>query len=81
METSGFYKLDGADLLYGQNYIINAEYTLLREHKDEYSYPQDGWMWFDSEDQAREYFGIQEDQKESPDRQHHQRPPLVAAGL
>jgi hypothetical protein len=81
METSGFYKLDGADLLYGQNYIINAEYTLLREHKDEYSYPQDGWMWFDSEDQAREYFGIQEDQKESPDRQHHQRPQLVAAGL
>ena len=66
METSGFYKLDGADLLHGQNYVINTEYTLLREHKDEYIYPHDGWMWFDSEDQARGYFGIQEDQKEYP---------------
>ena len=66
METSGFYKLDGTDLLHGQNCVINAEYALLRERKDEYSYPHDGWMWFDSEDQAREYFGIQEDQKESP---------------
>lgn len=31
-----------------------------------YSYPHDGWRWFDSEDQARGYFGIQEDQKEYP---------------
>ena len=66
METSGFYKLDGTDFLHGKNYVINAEYTLLREHKDEYSYPHDGWMWFDSEDQARGYFGIQADQKEYP---------------
>ena len=55
--TSGFYKLDG-DLLYGPNFVLNANYELRRETKDQHSYPTDGWHWFDSEEEARDFFGL-----------------------
>ena len=57
MNTSGFYKLDG-DLLFGPNFVLNANYELRKETKDEHTYPVDGWHWFDAEEQAREYFKI-----------------------
>lgn len=57
MNTAGFYKLDG-DLLYGPNYVLNANYELRRETKDEHTYPTDGWYWFEDEQQAREFFGL-----------------------
>ena len=38
----GFYKLDG-DLIYGPNFVYNKDYELLKENKDTYSYPIDGW--------------------------------------
>ena len=56
-DTSGFYKLDG-ELLYGPNYVLNRDYQLTRETKDEHTYPVDGWQWFDSEDDARSHFGL-----------------------
>lgn len=56
-DTSGFYKLDG-DLLFGPNYVLNANYELRRETRDQNTYPVDGWYWFDSEAQAREFFGV-----------------------
>ena len=56
-DTSGFYKLDG-DLLFGPNYVLNADYELRRETRDQNTYPVDGWHWFDSEAQAREFFGV-----------------------
>ena len=57
MNTSGFYKLD-ADLLYGPNFVINANYELRRETYDQHTYPIDGWSWFDSEEQARIFFDL-----------------------
>lgn len=57
MDTSGFYKLDG-DLLFGPNFVLNAKYELRRETKDNHIYPVDGWHWFDSEQQAREFFNL-----------------------
>jgi len=57
-DTSGFYKLDG-DLLYGPNFVCSPTFTLLREQHDTYTYPQDGWYWFDSEAAAREHFNLQ----------------------
>ena len=56
--TSGFYKLDGV-LLYGPNFVLNANYELRKETKDQYTYPIDGWHWFDSEEQAYAFFGIE----------------------
>ena len=57
MNTSGFYKLDGS-LLYGPNYVLNANYELRRETRDDHSYPVDGWYWFDTEEEARLFFDL-----------------------
>lgn len=56
-DTSGFYKLDG-ELLYGPNFVLNANYELRKETHTKYTYPVDGWYWFDTEEQAREFFGL-----------------------
>lgn len=52
-DTSGFYKLDGL-LLYGPNFVLNKDYELRKETKDEHQYPVDGWYWFDSEEEAQQ---------------------------
>jgi hypothetical protein len=59
--TEGFYKLDG-DLLYGPNFVLGAygAYELRKESHAEYTYPVDNWYWFDSEELAREFFGLPE---------------------
>lgn len=58
-DTSGFYKLDG-ELLYGPNFVFGpyGAYELRKETHTENEYPVDGWYWFDTEKQAREFFGL-----------------------
>jgi hypothetical protein len=56
--TEGFYKLDGGSLLYGPNYVLNVNYELRKENHTDYTYPVDGWYWFDSEENAYEAFGV-----------------------
>jgi hypothetical protein len=47
-DTSGFYKIDeDGTLLYAHNWVIAPTYSLYRELKDTYSYPVDGWIWYD----------------------------------
>ena len=58
-DTSGFYKLDG-ELLYGPNFVLNANYELRREAHDQHAYPVDGWYWFDSKETALTFFNISE---------------------
>lgn len=53
----GFYKYDD-QLLYGPNFIMNANYQLLKESHAEYTYPVDGWYWFNSLEEACNHFGI-----------------------
>lgn len=53
-----FYKLDG-ELLEGPNFVLNAQYELRAEQHDTYTYPVDGWHWFDTIDEAYVYFGIE----------------------
>ena len=56
--TDGFYKLDqDGSFLYGRFYVLNANYELHRHLKDTYTYPVDGWAWFDSEEQAMSALG------------------------
>jgi hypothetical protein len=57
MNAQGFYKLDG-QLLYGPNFVLNAQYELRKEQKDSYTYPVDGWYWFADENAARSFFGL-----------------------
>lgn len=52
IDTSGFYKRDGDGLIYGPNYVLNKDYELRRESKNQHEYPVDGWSWFDSEEEA-----------------------------
>ena len=59
-ETQGFYKNDGT-LLYGLNFVLNANYELRKETKDDYTYPVDGWYWFDTRQEALDFFGIVEE--------------------
>ena len=53
IDTSGFYKNDNGAILFGPNFVLNANYELRRETHDQHTYPVDGWHWFDSEDQAK----------------------------
>ena len=52
MRGAGFYKLDDGMLLYGANFAVNANYELYKEQKDTYTYPVDGWSWYESEQAA-----------------------------
>jgi len=54
INTSGFYKNDNGTLLYGPNFVLNKNYELRAENKDQYTYPIDGWYWFESQEQANE---------------------------
>jgi hypothetical protein len=56
--TSGFYKYESEILLYGQTEVTGPYFDLLRQNHAEYTYPVDGWYWFDTEEQAREFFGL-----------------------
>ncbi len=51
--SDGFYKREGDELLYGPNFVLNENYELRRESRDQHQYPVDGWWWFDSEEEAR----------------------------
>ena len=33
-------------------------YLLTKENKDSYTYPVDGWYWFESEQEARVFFDL-----------------------
>jgi len=62
-DTSGFYRVDTASgiVVCGPHYVYGPydSYTLLKEQKDTYTYPIDGWYWFDTEEQAYNFFGIE----------------------
>jgi len=59
MDTSGFYKNDNGEVLFGPNYVVSLNYNLFKEQKDEHTYPIDGWYWFDSIEEAYSFFGIE----------------------
>jgi hypothetical protein len=58
-DTSGFYKNDNGYILYGPNFVLNANYDLRKETKDQHTYPTDGWYWFDSVEEAYTFFGLE----------------------
>lgn len=58
MTTSGFYKITETDeILYAPNYVYGLGVELIRGAKDSYSYPVDGWYWFDTVEEAEVYLG------------------------
>lgn len=58
-DTSGFYKLDvGNVLLFAPNCVYGTDFCLFRQDHDTYTYPVDGWYWFDSEEEAKQFFRV-----------------------
>jgi len=53
-----FYKYDSEMLLEGPNFVLNKDYELRAETKDQHTYPVDGWYWFDTLEEAEAFFGI-----------------------
>jgi len=45
--TAGFYKLEDDNWQYAPNFVDAPNYQLLKENKDSYIYPVDGWEWYD----------------------------------
>jgi hypothetical protein len=67
MITSGFYKLTESNyIIYAPNYVYGAGVELLRGAKDSYSYPVDGWRWFDTKEIAETFFGVEFNPPEPP---------------
>lgn len=63
MDTSGFYKIidnETLQMAMGPNYVLGpyGSFELQRAQKDTYTYPVDGWYWFDSEEEACVFFNI-----------------------
>lgn len=46
--TAGFYKQnEEGEWMYAPNFVYSAEYELVKDEKDTYTYPVDGWIWYD----------------------------------
>ena len=62
--TAGFYKYEEPSLHYGPNYVLDSNYKLSKETKDDNIYPIDGWYWFNSEEEAHVYFNYVPEQND-----------------
>lgn len=54
MET-GFYKA-ATELLFAPNRVQHKDFLLEKEQKDTYTYPTQGWYWFDTLVEAETFF-------------------------
>lgn len=61
-----FYKNDNGELLEAPNFVYNKNFSLVKEEKDTYTYPVDGWKWFDTEAEARLEYNLPEPEPEQP---------------
>lgn len=52
MKTSGFYKIEGGEIICAPNFVEGPGVSLRAEDRASYTYPVDGWAWFDSYAQA-----------------------------
>ncbi len=49
-DTSGFYRQnEELNWEYAPNFVYGPNYTLIKELKDTYSYPVEGWSWYDEQ--------------------------------
>ena len=48
--------------------MYNGDYSLLKEQKDTYTYPTDGWSWYDDEPEGFiDIFNKPEEEEETPE--------------
>lgn len=51
-----FYKKEENEILNGGDTVSTPSVILAAVAKDEFTYPQDGWYWFDTFDEALQFF-------------------------
>jgi hypothetical protein len=52
MSGAGYYKIEGSQLLYGEPLELPGGISLSPQNHSEYTYPIQGWTWFDSTELA-----------------------------
>lgn len=52
-----FYKEDNKKILKANN-IVGPGFQLFEINKNEFSYPHEGWYWFETDEEAEDFFGI-----------------------
>jgi hypothetical protein len=60
IDTSGFYH--PYHKLRAGKFVFGPDFELRREFKDTYTYPVQGWTWFDSAELAAAEFGCSVDE-------------------
>lgn len=58
MDTSGFYKKELFELCFAGNFVHTPNNSLIRDLSHTYTYPVEGWYWFDSAQAAHDHFGL-----------------------
>ena len=58
--TEGFYKLEENNWIYAPTFVCAPNYELSKELKDTYTYPIDGWSWYDESPIVEEIVLIEE---------------------
>lgn len=63
MDTSGFYFTDDGELYFGPNFVEGPTFSLNRDTPDDRDNDLNGssvhhWYWFDSEEEAKTFFGL-----------------------
>lgn len=53
-----FYKLDNNELQVAETCISGLDLDLHYMQKDTYDYPVQGWYWFDTEEEAKQFFNL-----------------------
>ena len=56
-----FYKYENEELLSGPMVTFPDGEMLLLELKDDYTYPVQGWYYFATEQEAKDFFGIKDE--------------------
>lgn len=51
-----FYKLDGE--LLSSSFVSGPSFDLVADAHEDYTYPVDGWYWFDTPEEANAFFGL-----------------------
>ena len=63
-EEKGFYKLEVGtkqSMMIHGTHLHNKNYSLHISQKDTYTYPVDGWTYFDTFAEACQHFGVSEE--------------------
>jgi hypothetical protein len=61
-QIAAFYRVDDDGIFHqAPNFVRAPDYDLFKEDKDTYTYPTEGgWYWFDTLEEAKQFFNIQD---------------------